>query len=160
MDFLMEYFWPLIIGGTIGSLFFILRYRFIMLGSLPLKNKKTDKNYDRVLSALIDNRSIVDVTYTTGNYYIEVVFQGGYVLKAWNKNKYYAWLKKVTILGPEGETILKSDYMVSCKTMYKLRNKLKKFGEKRLDPISQVIDNIKKVDYTKIQSGELSEVKQ
>jgi hypothetical protein len=63
-------------------------------------------------------------------HHIEVTFNDGVTINAWNANKWYAWLSHNGFVHKEGKLIHKwNDVRPSAKTMFKLNRAMKRYDK-------------------------------
>lgn len=124
-------FYWLIFGAVVVYILYKLRYNIMLL--LFTRNNPVDKVYDELLLSLITNQKITSCDIQ--KYYITIEFSNGVFFKAWNENKYYAWLQNGRFYKETGEDIFKSSDMVSIKTMYLLREAIQRFFREKVKDI-------------------------
>ena len=77
-----------------------------MIGIFTNFNYVVSEELDAVLSETLNTRKLEKAEYD--GYYVTLHFEGGVSIKAWNENRYFAWLASGTV-EKDGETILRWD---------------------------------------------------
>lgn len=77
-----------------------------MIGIFTNFNHEVSEELDAVLRETLNTRKLEKAEY--GEYYVTLHFEGGVRIKAWDENRYFAWLARGTV-EKYGETILRWD---------------------------------------------------
>lgn len=84
---------------------------------------------DLVLDSLLKSglESGIKNIYTNDAFFITVEFNNGLTMRAWNVNKYYAWLHEGIFTFPDGKCYRWQDGRPKRKTMARLYKSLRNF---------------------------------
>lgn len=77
-----------------------------MIGIFTNLNYGVSEELDTVLREALNTLKLEKAEY--GEYYVTLHFEGGVSIKAWDENRYFAWLVRGSV-EKDGETILRWD---------------------------------------------------
>lgn len=115
----------------------MLKYKYSRVPLFCIFNDAVDKFLNNVVTMLLDNNEIADVKHEYCQIFI--LFDNGFLVEAWNSNKWYAWFSEGEICkynaetGKRDETFYKwKSGRIRRKTMNRLLKKIEDFQMQNL----------------------------